>query len=136
MESDFGHKRLIPNEDVYFYCKRIDNSRVARESDPRDWRKGLQAIAICFFTACALAVSVTPYFWGTLDGYKIMSLKQEQQRLRNERVNLDSQVAQLLSPARLEELARTQQFIDPSEDQVVYLNPKPDGKLAMRVPVK
>ncbi len=26
--------RALPNDDVYFYCKRIDNSRLVRQADP------------------------------------------------------------------------------------------------------
>ncbi len=71
-----------------------------------------------------------------LAGYRIESLKQERQKLANDSTALDLDVAKLLSPARLEELARTQQFVDPAPGQVVYLNPKPDGALALNVPAK
>ena len=27
--------RTLPQEDVFFYCKKIDNSRLVREADPR-----------------------------------------------------------------------------------------------------
>ena len=42
-ERSDGYKlRAVPNEDVYFFLKRIDNSRVVKQADPRtrsrDWK--------------------------------------------------------------------------------------------------
>ena len=47
-----------------------------------------------------------------------------------ERASLDLEEARLLSPEKLEELAASQEFIDPAPDQVVYLPPPADGSLA------
>ena len=44
------------------------------------------------------------------------------QRLATEQASLELEEAQLLSPARMEELAREQQFIDPPSQKVVYLD--------------
>ncbi len=33
-ESDPFRLRALPNDDIYFYSKRIDNSRVVRQADP------------------------------------------------------------------------------------------------------
>ena len=71
-----------------------------------------------------------PSAYGLLAGYQIQSLRQESQRLAAEQASLELQEAQLLSPARMEELAREQQFIDPPAQKVVYL----DSKAADRWP--
>ena len=34
-ERDPYQLRALPHESVFFYCKRIDNSRLVRESDPK-----------------------------------------------------------------------------------------------------
>jgi hypothetical protein len=71
-----------------------------------------------------------PSAYGLLAGYQIQALRQEGQRLTNEQASLELEEAQLLSPARMEELARMQQFIDPPSQNVVYLDSK-NGSLAM-----
>ena len=81
----------------------------------------------CTFLLVAL---LWPNVYGMLAGYRIEALKGEQQRLLAERASLELDEARLLSPEKLEELARTQAFIDPAPDQVVYLPPAADGSLA------
>jgi hypothetical protein len=49
--------------------------------------------------------------------------------LINEQSSLEIQATQLLTPARMEQLAREQQFIDPPSQKVVYLDSK-GGSLA------
>lgn len=125
--------REFPNEAVCFYRKPIDNSRVVREADPRARARCWRLIV----TTCVATVALLAVFWpnvsGMLAGYEIESLKQEQQRLMTERTALELEEAHLLSPARLEELAQAQEFIDPSPGQIVYLNPKADGSLALNI---
>lgn len=123
--------RALANEDVFLYVKSIDNSRVVREADP-------QAAGICWrflltggFSVLLLAGLLVPSTLELLAGYQAESLKTERQHLLEEKRQLDSQVAGLLSPARLEQLAQQQQFESPTPDRVVYLNPKSDSKIAM-----
>jgi len=132
--ADPFHLRPLPNEDVYFYRKQIDNSRLVRQADPRAraraW-KWMFVASACLFLLIALC---SPGIHGILAGYRIEDLKLEQERLLAERAALEVEEARLLSPERLEELARIQEFIDPEPGQVVYLNPKADGSLALNVP--
>src|ERR1035438_8376886 len=49
--------RTIPQEDVFFYCKRIDNSRLVREADPDSRHKCWSAIgAACLALALLTGV--------------------------------------------------------------------------------
>ena len=34
-ERDEFELRALPQEDVFFYCKKIDNSRLVRDNDPK-----------------------------------------------------------------------------------------------------
>lgn len=123
--------RALPNEDVYFYRKQIDNSRLVRQPDPATRIRSWRWLAVSAAVTLLLAVLFSPAIYGRLAGYQIEDLKAEHSRLLVERDRLKAEEAQLLSPERLEEIARIQQFIDPSPDQVVYLNPKADGSLAL-----
>jgi hypothetical protein len=125
--------RALPNEDVYFFCKRIDNSRILKEKDPRAARECWSAIGAFAVLAILLAGALAPSVWGTFAGYQLQSLKLERQRLIDERSTLEVAEAALLSPARLEKLARAQKLIDPVAGQVIHLEPRADDSLAMNL---
>jgi hypothetical protein len=118
------------NEDIYFYVKRIDNSRVVRESDPQARGTCWKLIGSAGVAVVLLIGVLLPSAYGLLAGYQIQSLRREAQRLATEETSLELKEAQLLSPARMEVLAREQQFIDPPSQKVVYLDSK-TASLAM-----
>ena len=123
--------RALPNEDVYLFTKRIDNSRVVRQADPgaraRDWRfVGGASIA-----AMAFICMLLPSAYGLMAGYQLSQLQLENQKLRTERARLEVQEARLLSAERLQELAKMQDFIDPAPERTVYLEPKNNKSLAL-----
>lgn len=122
----------FPNEDVYFYVKRIDNSRVLRESDPAARKVCWRLIGTSFAIAVVVIGLLLPTLYGLIAGYRMEALRQERQRLELDRASLELAEAKLLSPARLEELARMQQFVDPAPQKVVYLDNKSEQKLAQR----
>jgi hypothetical protein len=72
-----------------------------------------------------------PSAYGLLAGYQIQTLRQDSDRLATEQASLELDEAQLLSPARMEELAKMQQFIDPPAQKVVYLENTQSGAVAM-----
>jgi hypothetical protein len=125
--------RALPSEDVYFFCKRIDNSRLLKQKDPRATKECWSAIGAFAVLAVLLAGALAPTVWGTFAGYQLQALKQERQRLIDERSTLDVEEAALLSPARLERLARAQKLLEPSPGQVIHLDPRSDGSLAMNL---
>ncbi|HUJ23557.1 MAG TPA: hypothetical protein VLX58_18615 [Bryobacteraceae bacterium] len=125
--------RALPNEDVYFFCKRIDNSRLLKEKDPRAAKECWSAIGASAVLAILLATALAPTVWGTFAGYQLQALKQERQRLIDERSTLQVEEAALLSPERLERLAKTQKLLAPTPGQVVHLDPRADGSLAMNL---
>jgi hypothetical protein len=125
--------RTLPNEDVYFFVKRIDNSRILKQRDPRAARECWSAIGAFAVLAVLLAGALAPTVWGTFAGYQVQALKQERQRLVDERSTLEVQEAALLSPARLEKLAKAQRLLEPAPGQVIHLDPHGDGSMAMNL---
>lgn len=122
MRQDPYALRTIANEDIYFFVKEINNARVVRESDPQARTACWRLIASAGAAAILLIGILLPSAYGLLAGYQIQSLKQDQARLTTERSTLELEEAKLLSPARLEELARKQLFVDPPPAKVVYLD--------------
>src|ERR1700692_508470 len=123
--------RAFANEDIYFFVKRIDNSRLVRQVDPRAGGVCWKTIGSIGAAALLLIGVLLPSAYGLLAGYQIQSLKSEAQRLASEQASLELQEAKLVSPARMEELARQQQFIDPEPEKVVYLDSKDGSSLAL-----
>lgn len=123
--------RALPQEDVFFFCKKIDNSRLVREPDPKAKSACWNVIGAACLAVVTLAVVMAPKVAGTMEGYKLEALRTEEQRLLDERRALDLQEAQLLSPERLERLAKGQNLVTPASNQVFHLETRPDGAVAM-----
>jgi cell division protein FtsL len=71
----------------------------------------------------------------TEEGYRLSRLSAEQQQLLRERDRLTLQTAQLLRPARIEELARKAGMGPPSSDRVVVLASAREYGVPRRAPV-
>ena len=122
--------RALPNEDVYLFSKRIDNSRVIRQADPtaraRDWK----------FVGGASFRGHGPYgdapasAYGLMAGYQLSQLQIENQKLHTERARLEvrSSPAQRRAPAGTREDAGLHRS---GPERTVYLEPKNDKSLAM-----
>ncbi len=123
--------RSLPYEDVFFYCKRIDNSRLVREPDPKAPNACWSAVGVASVILALLLGVLAPNVASTLSGYRLESLRSEQRQLLDERRTLELQEAELLSPARLDQLAKDQDMVAPSAGQVVHLERGADGAVAM-----
>jgi len=122
-ELPHGYRlRALPNEDIFFYRKRVDNSRLVREPDPRAKTECWSAIGAVCALAAVLITSFVPSVAGITAGYQIEALKQERQRLLNERRSLEVELARQVGPERLEQLAKDQNMGSPKPDQVVNLH--------------
>ena len=133
VEPDPYRLRSFPNEDVFFYLKRVDNSRLVREADPRARKACWSTIGVATAVVAVLTAILAPSVAAIRAGYKLQELKAEQQQLLDERRMLELTEAELVSPARLEELASRRQMAAPAPGQVVRLDTRPDGSLALNV---
>src|ERR1035437_2725697 len=123
-ERDPFQLRALPQEDVLFYCKKIDNSRLVREPDPRARGACWSAIGVACVLLALLTGVLAPSVAGTLAGYKLEALRAEERQLLDEKRTLELREAELQSPERLEKLALGQNLVAPSSGQVVRLNGK------------
>jgi hypothetical protein len=126
--------RVLAFEDVYWYVKRIDNSQVIREANPREAGACWRMIASAGLAVLLLLGVLLPSAYSYLSGYQIQALKAERQRLTTERTALELNEAKLLSPERLAMLAHDQKFVDPAPESIVYLMEPGNGeRVAMNV---
>jgi cell division protein FtsL len=129
--EDLFRLRALPNEDIYLFCKTFDNSRVVRQPNPRSRGECWTFIGIACVLAALLTGLLAPGVANIFAGYHLQTLKQEEQRLLNERRLLDVDEAQLTSRERLQALAASRDMQTPAPGQVMHLDPKGDGKLAL-----
>jgi hypothetical protein len=130
-QSDPFMLRALPNDDIYFYAKKIDNSRVVRQADPGARGECWSAVGAAGVLLMLGASIIAPHAGAVLEGYKLEALKQERQTLVNERRDLEVHEAELLSPERLNALARKHSLTSPVGDQVIHLDvPNSDASFA------
>ena len=126
----------VPNEDVYFFTKRIDNSRVRAPGRPESPCARLEAGRRRRLCRHDLIAMLLPSAYGLMAGYQLSSLKTgTADSLCTERARLELEEARLMSAERLQELARMQEFVDPAPDSTVYLTPKNDQVARAEPPV-
>lgn len=123
-KAELGRLRPFPNDDVHLFVKRIDNSRVVRAGDPEGGKVCWKTIGGAGAAAAVVIGMLLPTGYNLMAGYQIEELRREQTRLMAQQSSLEVEEEKLASPARLAELARRQQFLDPQPEQVVHL-PEP-----------
>lgn len=121
-QSDPFMLRALPNDDIYFYAKKIDNSRVVRQADPAARGECWSAVGAAGVLLMLGASIIAPHAGSVLEGYKLEALKQEHQTLIDERRDLEVKEAGLLSPERLNALALARKLTSPAADQVIHLD--------------
>ena len=102
----------FPTKTFTCFARRSTTPGVVRQADPRVRARCWRLIATTTAGTLVLVAMLWPSVYGMLSGYQIESLKVQQQRLMAERSALDLEEARLLDPARLDELAQQQLFVD------------------------
>lgn len=116
--------RPLPNEDVYLYVKRFDNTRVVRQADPQAGRSAWKAIGASCAAAGLLVCLLLPGAYRLLAGYQIDSLERAQEQAVKELKTLEYEEARRLNLDRMREMAEGNEFVAATANQVEYLQPK------------
>lgn len=120
-QSDPFRLRSIPGDDIFFYAKRIDNSRIVRQADPAARRESWSAVGVAAMVLLVAGLIFTPKAGSTIAGYELESLRRTHQALLDQQRDLEVREAALLSPSRLNELASERQLRSPEAGRVVHL---------------
>jgi hypothetical protein len=123
--------RALPHDDIYFYSKRIDNQRLVRQADPESRGECWSAVGAAAVLLMLGASIIAPHVGSVLAGYRLEALKTERQSLINQKRELEVREAGLLSPERLNDLAKAHSLGSPASNQVFHLEASSvDGNLA------
>ena len=113
--------RPFPNEDVVFWRKPIDNSRVVKQGDPglaeTCWR--------AFVVTCLIVVVVVgllmPNAYGLINAMRLQQLEARNTELRLQKRLLEIRASQLLTPERMQQLARDWGYEEITPDRSFHL---------------
>ncbi len=122
----------LPFEDVYLHRKPIDNRRLHRTPAQGSRRVYARAFLDALLLFSVLLLILLPRHMSRVVAHELLAEESRMRSLEAARADLDAREAELLSPARLEEWARSLQLVDPAPGQMLALAPKPDRALAAR----
>lgn len=130
--------RTIPNEDVYFYSKRINNSRLVKPEDPVSRRKAVGVMAGGLGFAVMLILLMLPHLMNLMAGMQIHSLEAERRSLVADHDAIELEESRVMDPKRMNAIARENNLVEPGPQQVFYLNPmaKPKSKEVLEAKLK
>jgi len=119
--ADDARLRPIANEDVYLFVKRIDNSSVIRAVDPAARRARSNSMATGFVAALLVIAGLAPTAYNITAGFTLQNLRQEKVQLEQQRAKLEATQANLVSPERLRQLAKSLKMSEPEPQQLETL---------------
>jgi cell division protein FtsL len=122
LESDPYALRELPNDKVFFYSKKIDNQRLVRQADPHAADECWSAVGAGALLLMLGVSVVIPHVALVRTGYRLEAAKSERQTLLDQRRALEVREAALLSPSRLNDIAKEQNLTAPASGQVFHLD--------------
>jgi cell division protein FtsL len=113
--------RPLPMENLCFFVKPIDNSRLVRVMDPHSKWDLLKMLAGGLFVFVIAFGYIVPYLWMLRTGYRIEELKKEHETLVDQSRVLQVEESGLRNPRRIDEIARTRLGMSkPAPHQVMW----------------
>ena len=121
---DRGDNRLrpLPKEEIYVFVKAIDNTKLVRVVDRKDWAASAGVAGSVVVASLLLIGLLLPGGVSLLSSHRMEQLKKERAVLVNELRDLRAKEASLKSPEKLEEYAGDR-FVTPPAGAVVFAPP-------------
>jgi len=130
-EADRFHLRPMPNEDIHVFVKKIDNTRVVREQDPKANASAWRTISMAGVIALAVVGVIVPIANSYLAGYTVTEIEKQNSQLESQLARLSVREAELTSVEALARAAKNQKYLDPSPETMVVLNETRSGAVAL-----
>lgn len=126
------HLRNLPGEEIHLYVKNIDNTKLIRVVDKKDWATSISVTGGALVCSLIVSAMVGPSCYGILASRRIEYLHEERTRLQSQLLELKVQEARRLNPQNVEEWAGTQ-FLPPTAEQVLYAPPSKEAVASLGV---
>ena len=130
-QRDRFRLRPLPNEEIHVFTKRIDNSRVVREHDPRVTGAAVKTLSMACLGALVMVGLIVPAANSYLAGYTLTEMNRQTTAMETEFAKLSARESELTSLDALARAAKNQKFLDPSPDNMVVLNDQRSGAVAL-----
>lgn len=114
--------RPVPNEDVYFYAKRVDNSRLVRPVNRKARKHEIRVMAGAFIMLLLIVGLTLPDLMNFMAGVQLQALRKEHGDLLREHERIAHEEAQVMDPERMKALAKKQNMVEAAPSQMHYLN--------------
>jgi len=127
--------RPLPLEELCFFVKPIDNSRLVRVVDPHSRRECLGLVVCVSAVFCLALLYVLPYLAILRTGYRTEEQKKEYEVLAANNRQLQIREAKLRDPRRIQSIARGLGLQVAAPQQVVWPEggaPRTDAELLAR----
>jgi len=131
-DGDDFRLRALPREDIQLFVKRIDNTRMVRVVDTRDWFASVSMSAGVVAAAVMLILLLVPGGYSLLASRNMERLREERIQLNNELQMVRIKEAQLRSAKSLKTWEH-RQFVEPAATAVVFAPPTQDAVAAVKV---
>lgn len=116
--------RPLPMEELCFFVKPIDNSRLSRVVDPHSSRECLKLVGCVSAVFVLVLLYVGPYVVSLRAGYRLAAIQKQHEALTESTRQLQVKQAKLRDPQRIYSIARGKLGLDsPEPEQVAW----PDG---------
>ncbi|MCU0229348.1 MAG: hypothetical protein MUF01_17100 [Bryobacterales bacterium] len=134
--TDKYRLRSIPNEDVYFYSKRVDNSRLVRPVDHATRRQEIRVMVGGFGLLLLVVVLTLPDLLNVMAGAQLQKLRAENDRLLAAHAALTVEEERLMSPERMKAIAQRTGLVEAPPQQFLHVPPprKPETEEAKLKP--
>jgi len=130
-EANLYHLRPMPNEDIHVFVKKIDNTRVVREQDPKANASAWKAISVACLFALLVVGLIVPIANSYLAGYTVTEIEKQNKQLDSQLARLSAREAELTSLEALAKAAKNVKYLDPTPETMVVLNESRSGAVAL-----
>jgi uncharacterized membrane protein len=125
------HLRPMPNEDIHVFVKKIDNTRVVREQDPKANASAWKTISVAGIFALMVVGLIVPIANSYLAGYTVAEIEKQNSQLQSQLSRMTVRESELTSLEALARAAKNQKFLDPTPESMVVLNETRSGAVAL-----
>lgn len=123
--------RPMPNEDIHVFVKKIDNTRVVCEQDPKANASAWKTISMACVFALIVIGLIVPIANSYLAGYAVTEIEKQNNELQSQLSRLAVREAELTSVEALARAAKNQEYLDPTPESMVVLNETRSGAVAL-----